>query len=87
MFYSPCREMGSPSSTPVNPRKQTLPPKRGQIKIRIIKCLFRLVTTLASMATKKGRNKGREKGSRLSSGCTTTAASPSGNPSDGSLTY
>ncbi|GKV01111.1 hypothetical protein SLEP1_g13693 [Rubroshorea leprosula] len=39
--------MGSPASTPVNLRRQSFP-RRGQIKLKIIKGLFRSAVTICS---------------------------------------
>ncbi|GKV01109.1 hypothetical protein SLEP1_g13691 [Rubroshorea leprosula] len=46
--------MSSPASTPMNSRRQSFPRRRGEIKIKIIKGLFRSAVTIASLVTKKG---------------------------------
>ncbi|PQQ05954.1 hypothetical protein Pyn_15020 [Prunus yedoensis var. nudiflora] len=61
------------SKSKLNP-SQSLPPKRGQIKIKIIKGL---VKSLASMAGGRGRRP-REDGGFLSSSSQTPAQTPSG---------
>ncbi|OMO67554.1 hypothetical protein CCACVL1_20445 [Corchorus capsularis] len=63
-------ELQNSSST--KKRNQTLPPRRGQVKIRIIKSLVRSVASMTSAAMEK-RRKGGESGAALSS-CSTTAA-------------
>ncbi|OMO91394.1 hypothetical protein COLO4_18390 [Corchorus olitorius] len=57
-------ELQNSSST--RKRNQTMPPRRGQVKIRIIKSLVRLVASITSAAMEK-RRKGGESGAALSS--------------------
>ncbi|XWS71769.1 hypothetical protein CRYUN_Cryun03dG0167100 [Craigia yunnanensis] len=69
--------MESTVSSPTKKQKQTLPPRRGQVKIRIIKCFLKLVTSMASMAGKR-----KESGPDLSSSSTTATPTPTGYNSD-----
>ncbi|XVE59148.1 hypothetical protein DITRI_Ditri05aG0022400 [Diplodiscus trichospermus] len=73
--------MESTNSSPVKKQNQTLPPRRGQVKIRIIKSLVKSVASMASMA-KERSGKRKESGPDLSSSSTTAAPTPTGYSSE-----
>ncbi|XVE79695.1 hypothetical protein DITRI_Ditri14bG0078600 [Diplodiscus trichospermus] len=70
--------------SPTKRKNQTLPPRRGQVKIRIIKCFLKSVTSIAWTA-KEILRKREKSGSEHSSSSTTAAPTQSGYNSDGSL--
>ncbi|XWS74228.1 hypothetical protein CRYUN_Cryun02cG0197700 [Craigia yunnanensis] len=68
-------------SSPTKKQNQTLPPRRGQVKIRIIKCFLKSVTSMAS-TFKETPRKRKESGPDLSSSSTSAAPTPTGYNSD-----
>ncbi|XVF05623.1 hypothetical protein REPUB_Repub05bG0188700 [Reevesia pubescens] len=68
-------------SSSTNKQNQTLPPRRGQVKIRIIKTVLKSVTSIASTAMEMPRKR-KESGPDLSSSSTTTAPTPTSYNSD-----
>ncbi|MBA0622824.1 hypothetical protein Godav_008327 [Gossypium davidsonii] len=68
-------------TSPTKKQKQSLPPRRGQVKMRIIKGFFKSVTSIASVA-KKMPSKMKESGPGFSSTSTTPAPTPTAYNSD-----
>ncbi|XVF46419.1 hypothetical protein PTKIN_Ptkin03bG0025100 [Pterospermum kingtungense] len=74
--------MESSVSSPTKKQNQTLlPPRRGQVKIRIIKRILKSVASMASTAKGTSRKR-KESGPDLSSSSTTAAPTPTGYDSD-----
>ncbi|KAL4279084.1 hypothetical protein GQ457_03G044160 [Hibiscus cannabinus] len=67
-------------SRPEKMQKQPIPPRRGQVKMRIIKGLLKSVTSMVS--AKEMRSKMKEAGAGLSSSSTTPAPTPTTYDSD-----
>lgn len=70
--------MENPASKFKKTQKQSLPPRRGIIKIKILKDLFQSIASMADGF----RRKPPENGGLLSTGSPTPAATPSGYASD-----
>ncbi|KAK8581506.1 hypothetical protein V6N13_144528 [Hibiscus sabdariffa] len=71
-------------SSPAKKKNQPIPPRRGQVKMRIIKGFLKSVTSMVSSAStaKEMRSKMREAGAGLSSSSTTPAPTPTSYDSD-----
>ncbi|KAK8489280.1 hypothetical protein V6N13_009571 [Hibiscus sabdariffa] len=67
-------------SSPEKKQKQPIPPRRGQVKMRIIKGFLKSVTSMVS--AKEMRSKMNEAGAGLSSSSTTPAPTPTTYDSD-----
>ncbi|KAJ7980935.1 Myb-related transcription factor, partner of profilin like, partial [Quillaja saponaria] len=76
-FHTQLKEMNPIEYKSSSKSKQTLPPKRGQITMKIIKAVFKSAAALAS----GGRRRRKQDGALLSSNSTTPPI-PSGYNSD-----
>lgn len=74
------RKMKNSASKFKHNKKQSLPPRRGLIKIKILNDLYRSIASVADGFLRKSP----ENGGRLSTASPTSAATPSGYSSDGS---
>ncbi|KAK6234738.1 hypothetical protein QQP08_027389 [Theobroma cacao] len=69
------------ASSNTKKQKQTLPPRRGQVKIRIFKSFLKSVSSIALMAKAMPRKR-EESGPDLSSNSTPAAPTPTSYNSD-----